>query len=79
MLAIARALQDPTTPVELGVLVLDEPTASLPAGEANLLLDSIRRLADQGHTILLVTHRLDEVKRAPTASPGSATASAPGP
>jgi ribose transport system ATP-binding protein len=63
MLAIARALQT-LDPSQLGVLVLDEPTASLPAGEADLLLDSIRRLADQGHTILLVTHRLDEVKRA---------------
>jgi ribose transport system ATP-binding protein len=63
MLAIARALQT-IEEGERGVLVLDEPTASLPPDEATLLLTSIRRLAENGHTILLVTHRLDEVKRA---------------
>jgi ribose transport system ATP-binding protein len=63
MLAIARALQTIDAD-ERGILVLDEPTASLPPDEATLLLTSIRRLAEQGHTVLLVTHRLDEVKRA---------------
>jgi ribose transport system ATP-binding protein len=63
MLAIARALQT-IDEDERGILVLDEPTASLPPEEASLLLTSIRRLAGNGHTVLLVTHRLDEVKRA---------------
>jgi ribose transport system ATP-binding protein len=63
MLAIARALQT-IDESERGILVLDEPTASLPPDEATLLLTSIRRLAGNGHTVLLVTHRLDEVKRA---------------
>jgi ribose transport system ATP-binding protein len=35
----------------------------LPATEVHLLLESIRRLAAQGHAILMVTHRLDEVKQ----------------
>lgn len=58
MLAIARALHGQ----EAGVLILDEPTASLPPNEASLLMSSIRRLADSGHSVLLVTHRLDEVR-----------------
>jgi ribose transport system ATP-binding protein len=62
MLAIARALQTIDAD-ELGVLVLDEPTASLPPEEATLLLKAVRKVADEGHTVLLVTHRLDEVQR----------------
>jgi ribose transport system ATP-binding protein len=63
MLAIARALQT-IDEDSRGILVLDEPTASLPPEEATMLLSLVRRLADAGHTVLLVTHRLDEVKRA---------------
>lgn len=61
MLAIARALQDRTEDGG-GVLVLDEPTAALPAAEVQVLLRSIRKLASDGHAILIVTHRLDEVR-----------------
>lgn len=57
--AIARALQDVSSGE--GVLILDEPTAALPAHEVGLLLDAIRRLAAAGHAILFVSHRLDEV------------------
>jgi ribose transport system ATP-binding protein len=62
MLAIARALQDLDEQTG-GILVLDEPTASLPPEEANLLLSSVRRLSDAGHAVVIVTHRLDEVRR----------------
>ena len=61
MLAIARALQDQSEDGG-GVLVLDEPTAALPATEVQVLLRSIRKLARDGHAILIVTHRLDEVR-----------------
>ncbi|MER6975664.1 sugar ABC transporter ATP-binding protein [Streptomyces carpinensis] len=57
--AIARALQDVSE--NRGIVILDEPTASLPSHEVELLLAAIRRLAAQGHAILFVSHRLDEV------------------
>jgi ribose transport system ATP-binding protein len=64
MIAIARALQD----VVMGddtdnraVLVLDEPTASLPDHEVQVLLAALRRLAASGQTIVYVSHRLEEV------------------
>ena len=60
MVAIARALQDQDSDGE-GVLLLDEPTASLPAPEVKLLLDALRRYADAGQAIVYVTHRLEEV------------------
>jgi ribose transport system ATP-binding protein len=62
MLSVARALQDQHDN-DHGVLVLDEPTASLPAQEADLLLDSLRRWAAAGQAIIYVSHRLDEVIR----------------
>lgn len=43
------------------LLVLDEPTATLPAFEVNVLLAMVRRIADRGVGVLYVTHRLDEV------------------
>ena len=58
MVAIARALQDEQS---VAALVLDEPTASLPDHEVEILLEAVRRFASHGHTILYVSHRLDEV------------------
>jgi ABC-type sugar transport system ATPase subunit len=57
--AIARALQEGSE--EDALLILDEPTASLPAHEVNLLLATLRRYAARGQAILYVSHRLDEV------------------
>jgi len=58
--AIIRAVQD-REDADSGVLVLDEPTAALPASEVEHLLESLRRYAAAGQTILYVSHRLDEV------------------
>src|SRR5260370_28834223 len=46
-----------------GVLILDEPTSSLPPNEVDDLLTKLRQFAGQGQTILYVSHRLDEILR----------------
>ncbi|TCN34059.1 sugar ABC transporter ATP-binding protein [Sinorhizobium americanum] len=58
LVAIARALA-----VEADVLVLDEPTASLPADEVERLFDAIRPLKERGVAMIYVSHRLDEIFR----------------
>jgi ribose transport system ATP-binding protein len=63
MVAIARALQDEDEQEQLvNVLVLDEPTASLPAQEVDMLLAALRQCAGIGQTILYVSHRIDEIR-----------------
>lgn len=58
LVAIARALA-----VEADVLVLDEPTASLPADEVERLFAAIRPLKERGVGMIYVSHRLDEIFR----------------
>jgi ABC-type uncharacterized transport system ATPase subunit len=43
------------------VLILDEPTAVLSPPEVDELWGVLRRLRDEGGTIVLITHKLDEV------------------
>jgi ribose transport system ATP-binding protein len=58
--AIARAMsRDAEHP--LGLLVLDEPTASMPQAEVDILFAAVRRLRGAGTSTLFVSHRLDEV------------------
>jgi ribose transport system ATP-binding protein len=59
-LAIARALQG-LDGNEHGVLILDEPTASLPDHESQQLLARLRGYASRGEAIIYVSHRLDEI------------------
>ena len=58
VVAIARALA-----IEAELLVLDEPTASLPESEVARLFDALRRLVDRGYGMIYVSHRLDEIFR----------------
>jgi ABC-type sugar transport system ATPase subunit len=45
------------------VLILDEPTSSLPAHEVDALLALVRRLAEKGVAVIYVSHRLQELPR----------------
>jgi len=45
----------------VSVLILDEPTAVLTPQEIPQLFAELRRLRDNNHTILFISHRLDEV------------------
>jgi ribose transport system ATP-binding protein len=56
LVAIGRALA-----ADVELLVLDEPTASLPANEVAHLFASLRRLRARGVGMIYVSHRLDEV------------------
>jgi ribose transport system ATP-binding protein len=58
VVAIARAITD-----DCKVLVLDEPTASLPDRDVDRLFEILASLKARGVSILYVTHRLDEVYR----------------
>lgn len=43
------------------VIVLDEPTASLSEGDVERLHETVRRAAREGHGIIYISHRLDEL------------------
>jgi len=45
------------------ILILDEPTAVLTDEEGERLLQTVRKLADDGVAVVLVTHKLGEVRR----------------
>ncbi|WP_246610066.1 sugar ABC transporter ATP-binding protein [Nonomuraea rhizosphaerae] len=56
MVAIARAID-----IDAKVLILDEPTSSLDAGEVEQLFQVMRNLKEEGIAILFVSHFLDQV------------------
>lgn len=43
------------------ILILDEPTAVLTPQETDSLLKTLRKMADEGHSIIFITHKLEEV------------------
>jgi ribose transport system ATP-binding protein len=56
LVAIARAVG-----IHARILVLDEPTASLPQDDVAVLFDVLRELKRQGVSMIYVSHRLDEI------------------
>jgi ribose transport system ATP-binding protein len=56
MVEIARAMVQ-----NVRLLVLDEPTAVIAGREVALLFDLLRRLREDGVSVLFISHRLDEV------------------
>jgi ABC-type uncharacterized transport system ATPase subunit len=47
---------------ESSVLILDEPTAVLTPQEAETLFVTLRSMADEGRTVVFISHKLNEVK-----------------
>lgn len=43
------------------VLIMDEPTAALSGKEVDMLLDLVRKLRDEGISIIYISHRLEEL------------------
>ena len=42
-------------------MILDEPTAALGVAQTAMVLGLVRRLADQGYAVMLVSHNLNDV------------------
>jgi simple sugar transport system ATP-binding protein len=47
---------------EARILILDEPTAVLTPQEAGALFETIRAMAEDGRTVIFISHKLHEVK-----------------
>jgi ABC-type sugar transport system ATPase subunit len=56
LVAVARAFA-----LQARVMIFDEPTATLSAGEVRQLFQLIRRLRDQGVGVVYISHRLEEI------------------
>ncbi|MBO8184214.1 ATP-binding cassette domain-containing protein [Streptomyces spirodelae] len=58
---IARELRDSVGPA---LYVLDEPTTGLHLQDVDILLGLLDGLVDRGHTVVLIEHNLDVIRRA---------------
>ncbi len=57
LIEIARAIA-----LKAPVIIMDEPTASLPGSDAENLLRIVGEIRDRGGTVVYVSHRLEEVQ-----------------
>jgi ABC-type sugar transport system ATPase subunit len=58
MTEIAKALA-----LDARILIMDEPTSTLPDAEVDILFDIIRQLKARGIAVVFVSHRLEETRR----------------
>ena len=58
LLEIGRAIA-----LDAPLIIMDEPTASLPDRDADRLLELVQELRAEGRTVLYVSHRLGEIRR----------------
>ena len=56
MVAIARAVS-----IQAKLVIMDEPTSSLDKNEVQVLFDIIRKLKNQGISVIFISHKLDEI------------------
>ncbi len=59
LLAIARAIG--SSAANTSCLILDEPTASLPGSDAEILFDAVRSISSRGVAVVYVSHRMEEI------------------
>ncbi|MBB2974086.1 sugar ABC transporter ATP-binding protein [Mesorhizobium sp. RMAD-H1] len=45
------------------IVILDEPTSSLAAAEAQKVMDAVRRIASEGIAVIYVSHRMNEIRQ----------------
>ncbi|UCF41190.1 MAG: excinuclease ABC subunit UvrA [Gemmatimonadota bacterium] len=63
-LKIARQLATAGRTTTRRLYILDEPTTGLHLDDVRTLMKVLDRLADQGHTVVVIEHHLDVIKRA---------------
>ena len=63
MIAMAIAIGKGEELQKTKALILDEADASLPEAEAEVFLNHVRKIADMGIPVVMVTHRLKEVRK----------------
>ena len=56
MVEIAKALS-----MDASLIVMDEPTSALSQHEIDILFERIKRIRDEGKSVIFITHKLDEV------------------